>query len=231
MVDHIGLAASSTDPELNEAAAPVLMDLARSNGQEGVQGTPAGHAKDVYLRIKAVEALGRMRSKEAVELLQEIVNRRQGLTYAEPAGLRAAAEEALALIENHPASARVRAVQENLTTTNLAFGRPRRYLRIPLSSPLEARILRPEPFRHASEPRMAAARVRTISLGGAFVESERKLVVGDSIRVEIRTGLCRIEGTAVVRNVTPGGNGIEFVHMGEADRERLRRLVRRYYQS
>jgi len=231
MVDHIGLAASSTDPELNEAAASVLMELARGGGQEVAPGTPAGHEKDVYLRIKAVEALGRMRWKEAVELLQEIVNRRQGLTHAEPMGLRAAAEEALALIGNHPASARIRTVQENLATTNLAFARPRRYLRIPLSAPLEAKILRPEPLRHASEPGMAAARVRTISLGGAFVESERRLAVGDSIHVEIRTGLRRIEGTAVVRNVTPGGNGIEFVHMEEGDRERLRRFVRRHFQS
>jgi len=178
-----------------------------------------------------VEALGRMRSKEAVELLQEIIGRRQGLTHAEPGGLRAAAEEALALIGNYPSSARVRAVQENLVTTNLAYSRPRRYLRIPLSSPLEARILCPEPFRHAPEPRVAAARVRTISLGGALIESERKLAVGDSVQVEIRTGLRSIAGTGVVRNITPGGNGIEFVHMGERDRERLRRLVRRYYEG
>ena len=231
MVDHIGLAAQSNDSNSIEAAASVLMELARGKAQEVTQGASAGQAKDIYLRIKAVEALGRMRAREAVELLQEIVNRRQGLTHAEPAGLRAAAEEALALIENHPASARVRAVQENLTTTNLAFARPRRYLRIPLSSPLEAKIQRPNPLRRASEPGIATARVRTISLGGALVESDRKLAIGDSVCVEIRAGMRSIAGTAVVRNSTPAGNGIEFVHMGEADRERLRRLVLRYHQS
>ena len=71
-----------------------------------------------------------------------------------------------------------------------------------------------------------AARVRTISLGGAFLESDRRLTVGESFRVEIRAGLRRIQFTAVVRNVSMNGTGVEFVHMKPEDRERLRRLVR-----
>src|SRR5438552_1948355 len=70
-------------------------------------------------------------------------------------------------------------------------------------------------------------RVRTISLGGAYLESKRKLSVGDSIKLEIRSGLRRIHSTAVVRNLGPDGNGIEFVHMLDEDREKLRRLVQR----
>jgi len=70
-----------------------------------------------------------------------------------------------------------------------------------------------------------AVRVRTISLGGAFLESERRIAVGESLRVEMRAGLRRLQVTAVVRNVIPGGSGVEFVHMKSEDRERLRRLV------
>ncbi len=72
------------------------------------------------------------------------------------------------------------------------------------------------------------ARVRTISLGGAYLESERRLAVGDSFKVEIRAGFRRIHTTAVVRNSGPEGGGVEFVQMKEDDREKLRRLVQRH---
>lgn len=224
MVDSIGLAAPSEGPDLLDAASDTLMEIAQ--GKEP-GGTSLTEHKDVYLRIKAVEALGRIRADVAKELLVEIKTRRNGLTHAEPAGLRAAAEEALALIEGRAPSGGIGGVQPGLLATNQAYSRPRRYLRIPLSSPLEARILRPEPYRQSTEAHPNVARVRTISLGGAFVESEGKLAVGHPVRVEIRAGLRRIEGTAIVRNVTPAGSGLEFVHLSDTDREKLRRFVKR----
>jgi hypothetical protein len=36
---------------------------------------------------------------------------------------------------------------------------------------------------------------------------------------------------AVVRNVTPSGGGVEFVHMNQDDREKLRRLVNRLMRA
>ena len=55
-----------------------------------------------------------------------------------------------------------------------------------------------------------------------------RLSVGDSIQLEVRSGLKKIHFTAVVRNLGPDGNGVEFVHMKDEDRERLRRLVRKH---
>lgn len=69
------------------------------------------------------------------------------------------------------------------------------------------------------------ARVKTISLGGAYLESPRRLTVGDSIKLEVRSGLRKISFTAVVRNAGPDGNGVEFVHMKDEDRDKLRKLV------
>ncbi len=206
MLDQIGLAGEF-------AAVPLLMTIAAGELER---------LRDVFIRIKAVEALGRMRAPQAANLLRTILRQRNGLTHAEPAGLRAAAEEALALIEHRPSSARVRAAQEALERTTLAFTRPRRYLRIPLSSPFTAQI---------AGPHSGAATVRTISLGGAYLESNRRLAVGDSIRVEIRAGFRRIQSLAVVRNVSPRGGGVEFVHMKQEDREKLRKLVRRLQSS
>jgi hypothetical protein len=46
----------------------------------------------------------------------------------------------------------------------------------------------------------------------------------------VRSGLRKIHFTAVVRNIGPDGSGVEFVHMKDEDREKLRKLVQRHLQ-
>ncbi len=200
MIDHLGFAHEV-------AAVPVLLQVVA--GEHLV-------LRDIYLRIKAAEALGRMRVAEAAPLLRQIVRDRNGLAHTEPAALRAAAEEALAMLENHPSSARARTAESARQKSSVAHSRPRRYLRVHLQTPLPATI---------AGARNGTARVRTLALGGAFLETDQRLSVGDSVQVEIRPGLRRIQSTAMVRNITPNGIGVEFVHMKPGDRERLRRLV------
>jgi hypothetical protein len=200
MLDAIGLA--------NDASAtPLLLQIAA--------GTHAT-LRDIFFRIKAVEALGRMHATDAADLLRTIARSRSGLSYIEPAGLRSAADEALALLENHPAAARVRARTEALEKSARPYSRPRRYQRIPLASSFSARL---------AGSVSGSARINTIGLGGAFVQSAQRMTVGDSLKVEIRTGLRHIQSTAVVRNVSHDGGGIEFVHMKAEDRELLRRVI------
>jgi hypothetical protein len=76
-----------------------------------------------------------------------------------------------------------------------------------------------------SGTRNGTARVRVLALGGAFLETDQRLALGDSMQLEIRAGLRKIQSTAVVRNITSTGAGVEFVHMKPRDRERLRRLI------
>jgi hypothetical protein len=206
MIDQIGVSQETT-------AIPALMKIAA--GEQEV-------LRDLFVRIKAIEALGRMRANEAAELLRALAERRDGLSYAEPSGLRAAAEEALAMIESRPTSARVREAYETLEQISRPFPVHRRYTRVPLDSPLSAQI---------GGAQVSAAQVRTISMGGAYLESSRRLAVGDSIKLEIRSGLRKIHSTAVVRNIGSNGGGIEFVHMKEEDREKLRRLVQRHLHA
>ncbi len=82
-----------------------------------------GALSDVFIRIKAIEALGRMKAASAATPLRNLVRNRSGLTYAEPAGLRSAAEDALALIEDRAGSLSLR-----------HRPRPRRLRRPPLRS-------------------------------------------------------------------------------------------------
>jgi PilZ domain-containing protein len=205
MIDQIGLAKETT-------AVPQLMEIAA--GEHEV-------LRDQFVRIKAIEALGRMRATEAGELLRTLVDSREGLTYAEPAGLRAAAEDALALIENRPSFKQAIGAFGAPTQSSSSYLVPRRYVRVPLESPLRAQI--------EGTP-AGLARVKTISLGGAYLESARKLRVGDSIKLEVRTGLRKINFTAVVRNIGAEGSGVEFVHMRDEDREKLRKFVQRHLQ-
>lgn len=200
MIDHLGFAHETS-------AIPLLLKV--------VAGEHLG-LRDIYFRIKAAEALGRMRAAEAAPLLLRIVRERNGLAHTEPAALRAAAEETLGLLENRPSSARARTAEKALAKSGGAHARPRRYLRVHLPSPLPAAI---------AGTHGGVARVRTVSLGGAFLESDLRLAVGESVQMEIRSRLRRIQSTAVVRNVSPIGTGVEFVHMKPEDRERLRRLV------
>ena len=202
MIDHIGLSQET-------AAVPQLMEIAA--GEHDI-------LREQFVRIKAIEALGRMRAQDAAELLRNLATRRDGLTYAEPSGLRAAAEDALAMLEDRPTSARVRAAFAGAGNSNGSFVVPRRYARIPLESPLRAQI---------DGAQTGLMRVRTISLGGAYLESPNKLTVGDSIKLEVRSGLRTMCFTAVVRNIGAEGNGVEFVHMKDEDREKLRKLVQR----
>jgi len=209
MIDQIGLSGESS-------AIPQLMEIAA-----GEHTT----LRDQFVRIKAIEALGRLRATESMQLLQLLAERRSGIAFAEPSGLRAAAHDALALIEDRATSASVRATFDAPNPHGLVYAVPRRYTRVPLDAPLRAQV-------SAKAAGASLARVKTISLGGAYLESSKTLSVGESVQLEVRSGLGKkIHCTAIVRNSTPGGNGVEFVHMNDEDRNKLRKLVLRKMPS
>jgi hypothetical protein len=200
MIDHLGLANETS-------AAPTLLQIAAGEHLT---------LRDIFFRIKAIEALGRMHVAEAAPALLKIVRDRNGLAHDEPAALRAAADEALGLLENRPSSSRARVAESARVKASVAQSRPRRYLRVRLVPALPAAV---------TGVRKCSARVRVIALGGALLETDERLTVGESMQLEIRTGLRKIQCTAVARNVTPWGAGVEFVHLKAGDRERLRRLL------
>jgi hypothetical protein len=200
MIDHIGLIGDTS-------AVPRLIEIASGE---------ADRLSDVFIRIKAIEALGRMRAPDAATLLRNLVRNRSGLTYVEPAGLRSAAEDALALVEDRSGSLSLRTSPKAPQGSSIPFERPRRYLRVALPDPLEAVV---------EGARPNSARIRSIALGGASIETSAQLALGDSLRLEIRAGFDKIRATAVVRTISAKGCGVEFVHMTQDDREKLRRRI------
>ena len=200
MIDYIGLTGENS-------AVPRLLEIA---------GGEVERLGDVFIRIKAIEALGRMKASSAAELLRNLVRNRSGLTYVEPAGLRSAAEDALALIEDRDGSLNLRLASKGSSNSKAAFAHPRRYLRVVLPDPLPAKM---------EGPRTHSAKVRSIALGGALFETSAQFALGESLRIEIHAGFEKIRATAVVRSVSAKGCGIEFVHMSQEDREKLRRRI------
>jgi hypothetical protein len=200
IIDQIGLHG-------DDAAIPTFIEIATGDIER---------LKDVFIRIKAIEALGRMKAAAAAPLLRNLVRNRSGLTYVEPAGLRSAAEEALAIIEDRAGSLNLRTGPKPAKTSTTPFAQPRRYLRIGLADPLDAKL---------EGPRTQTARVRSIALGGALLETSAQFGLGESVRIEIHAGFDKIRATAVVRSISSKGCGVEFVHMSQEDREKLRRRI------
>jgi hypothetical protein len=206
MIDQIGISGESS-------AIPQLMEIAA--------GEHTTTLRDQFVRIKAIEALGRLRATESMQLLHLLAERRSGIAYAEPSGLRTAAQDALAAIEDRATSGSARATFDAPSAHGVVYAVPRRYTRVPLDAPLRAQV-------SAKSAGATLARVKTISLGGAYLESSTSLSIGESVQLEVRSGLGKkIHCTAIVRNSTPGGNGVEFVHMNDEDRSKLRKLVLR----
>jgi len=92
----------------------------------------------------------------------------------------------------------------------------RNSLRVHLETPLAATL---------TGARRGTARIRDLALGGAFLETDQNLAVGDSVHLEIHAGLRAIQSAATVRSVTPHGFGVEFVNMKPEDRKLLRGLI------
>src|SRR4029077_19293994 len=84
MIDHIGLAQETT-------SVPQLMEIAA--GEHEI-------LRDQFVRIKAIEALGRMRAQEASELLRMLAEKRERVMDFESSAFAAASEGALATLED-----------------------------------------------------------------------------------------------------------------------------------
>jgi len=93
MIDQIGLAQETT-------CVPQLMEIAAG---EHIR------LRDQFVRIKAIEALGRMRAHEIGGTAANSCREARWDRLRGAFGLRAAAEDALAMMEERPSSARRRA--------------------------------------------------------------------------------------------------------------------------
>ncbi|HEY1424579.1 MAG TPA: HEAT repeat domain-containing protein [Candidatus Acidoferrum sp.] len=193
---------------------PKLLDLASSDGISG------------YVRLKAVEALGRLRASAANPVLQTILEARQVWRWQYPSELRVAAGQALLRIDPMVAMGKITAAgfdKKDLVLepidpeTSSSVIRQRRYARLKLSRNL---ILTTTNLRENFK-----LSVPELNLGGGIGAGERHLAPGTLITLKLSHGVRTIKAQAIVRGARPQAMAFEFVEMDLEDRSRLRKVL------
>ncbi|MGB2643868.1 MAG: HEAT repeat domain-containing protein [Candidatus Acidiferrum sp.] len=206
-LDEMGM---SGEPE----CIPKLLELAQNDH------TPQFH------RLKALEALGRLRAAASTTTLQHILDARQVWRWVYPSELRIAAIQALMRLD--PAMGLEKLNSSGLERKDLTLEptdpephssvmRQRRYARLKLSRNLIALTtnLR-ENFRLS---------IPELNLGGGIGSGERHLAPGSLLSLKFSQGVRHIKAQAIVRGARPQAMAFEFVDMDLEDRSKLRKLL------
>jgi len=209
-LDEIGMCG---DPE----TAPKLLRLA--DGDILPEGSE-------YLRVKAIEALGRMRASAAAGHLRRFVETRRAFGWSYPEEIRTAAAQALvkldpewieAFLPQSGLDAKVMALAPLDAIPDRDVVRHRRYRRI--------RLPRNVPAVITSARGKYSSAISVLSLEGGLLSGDVQLAVGTEATLKIPAGLRSINMQAVVRFVRSHQAGFEMVGMGLEDRAKLRRLL------
>ncbi len=179
-----------------------------------------------YVRMKAIDALGRMRAPGVAVHLRRFVEARKALGWVYPEEIRTAAAQALMKLD--PEWMRAFLPQSGLDADALALApldampeqdvvRHRRYRRV--------RLPRNVPAMVASARGKCASTISVLSLDGGLLSGDVQLAVGTEATLKISAGFRSISMQAVVRSVRSRQASFETVGMGLDDRAKLRRLL------
>src|ERR1700722_19800358 len=204
--------------EMGMSGHPVCIQKLLELAQDGT--TPG------FTRLKAVEALGRLRATAASQLLQHIMEARQLWRYSHNDELRIAAAQALMRID--PSLALEKLAPSGLDRKDLTLEptdpdptasviRQRRYARLKLSRNLAATST-----NLRENIRLA---IPELNLGGGIGAGDRHLAPGSMLSLRFSHGVRPIKAQAVVRGARPQAMAFEFVDMDLEERARLRKLL------
>ena len=179
-----------------------------------------------YLRVKAIEALGRMHAPDAAGHLRRFVETRKAFGWSYPEEMRIAAAQALVKLD--PDWIKNFLPESGLDPKVLALApldpipekdvvRHRRYRRIRLSREVPAVV--------TSARGKYSSAISVLSLEGGLLTGDIQLAVGTEATLKIPAGLRSINMQAVVRFVRSHQAGFETIGMGLDDRAKLRRLL------
>jgi hypothetical protein len=179
-----------------------------------------------YAKVKAIEALGRLRATPASESLQKIVDAKQLWRWAYPSELRIAAAQALLLIDPSAGTEKVAsggiahedlALEPSDPEPNASVIRQRRYARLKLSRNVTVLTTNLRENLKLTVPEL--------NLGGGIGSSDRHLAPGSLLTLKISSGVRNIKAQAIVRGARPQAMAFEFVDMDLEERSRLRKLL------
>jgi hypothetical protein len=179
-----------------------------------------------FTRVKAIEALGRLRATGGTNLLLHIMEARQLWRWQYPEELRITSAQALLRIDANIAIDKLApcgfdrkdlVLEPTDPDPNVSLIRQRRYARLKLGRNLIATTLNMRENFRLSIPEL--------NLGGGVGSGERHLAPGSLLTFKIAIGVRQIKCQGIVRGARPQAMAFEFVEMDLEDRARLRKLL------
>lgn len=178
-----------------------------------------------YSRVKAVEAIGRLRAASGTDALLDLLQSRRMLHWAQPHEVRIAALQALYMIDPEKTASLPRS---GITVRELSLGplaidvhnpwsRQRRYTRVLPLKPMAAVA--------NSKTGRAGLEIISLSLGGGRARRQNQAhSVGEST-VQLEFALRRLNSQVLIREQAGSELSFEIAEIGLAERSRLRHLL------
>ncbi len=218
--------------ELDHLVLPIAMDEIGLSGDNStasglivLAGDGASESRSPLLRLKAIEALGRLRERSAETLLRSLVESRKMWQWSYPRELRIAAAQALLKIDPEYSGRVLQA--GGLEHAELSLSpldpddtprlRYRRYERV-----TPHRVLQAVASSNSGRSPLA---IRQMSLNGGLVIRDDRLRFGSEVSLDLQNGLRHIRGQVIMRRNQQGDLSFEIVDMELEERLKLRRLL------
>jgi hypothetical protein len=179
-----------------------------------------------YLRVKAVEALGRINAPESVSTLKRIAECKKVFGWLHPQELRIAALQALEKLDPDwvgdflPKSGIEReeyALAPLDVPVTSKFVRQRRHTRVRLRRPVRA--------VSTNLKENFSLEIKTASLSGGVATISRHLAPGTQVQLRLSVGLRNLQATALMRDYRSQDMAFEIVDMSLEERGKYRRLL------
>jgi hypothetical protein len=179
-----------------------------------------------YLQLKAIEALGRLRTTGAESILRKIAETRRAFRWASPSELRLVASQAMEKID--PEWVRDFVPRSGLSVAEFSIEpldldpessaiRQRRYPRLRLERPVSATTTNLKENCHLDIPEL--------TLGGGVAVCEQSLHPGSLVNLKLNTTTKTVKVLAIVRDANTQARAFEVVDMELEERSKLRKLL------
>jgi hypothetical protein len=179
-----------------------------------------------YLRVKAIEALGRIQAPESASTLKRLLEAKKVFGWTQPQELRIAALQALEKLDPEwvrdylPKSG---IDKEDLTLAPLVipvaskFVRQRRHTRVRLRKSVRAVC--------TNLKESCSMEIKTASLTGGVATLSRHLTPGTQVQLRLQIGMRNLQATALMRDSRAQDMAFEIVDMNLDERSKYRRML------
>ena len=179
-----------------------------------------------YLRLKAIEALGRLRTSGAEAILRKVAEARKTFRWANPSELRVVAAQAMEKIDPewmrdfvprsglNIAEFSIELLDSDPTSSAI---RQRRYPRL--------RLERPVPATTTNLKENCRVDIAEMGLGGGVAVCEQSLHPGNVVELRMIAAQKTVKAQTIVRDANTQARAFEVVDIDLEERSKLRKLL------